>query len=77
MPRIVIKRKDSNLVEASVSCPVMAFKKSEDGEYVIDPNVCIDCGVCQTIVEEGVILEDTDANTEDINYNEEKAQEWK
>lgn len=75
MARVVIKRDDSNLSEAAASCPVSAFKNS-NGEYVIDPSVCIDCGVCQSIVSEGVILEDSEANEEDKDYNEKKSQEW-
>lgn len=75
MPRVVVKRDDSNLGEAAASCPVSAFKNN-GSEHVIDPNVCIDCGVCQGIVAEGVILEDGEASDEDKDYNEKKSQEW-
>ncbi len=76
MPRVVVLRDNSKLQEAAESCPVSAFKNNGNGEYIIDPNVCIDCGVCQSITDEGVIVEDSEANEEDINYNEEKANEW-
>jgi NAD-dependent dihydropyrimidine dehydrogenase PreA subunit len=74
MSRVVVKRTDSSLEEASLSCPVGAFKKSGE-EFVIDPNLCIDCGVCQSVVEEGVILEDGEADAEDVSYNENKTKE--
>ena len=74
MPRVVVERKDSNLEEAAESCPVGAFKKCANGDYVINPNVCVDCGVCQSVVGVGVILEDSEATEDDIQYNEVNAQ---
>jgi ferredoxin-like protein FixX len=75
MSRVVVKRSETSLEEAMLSCPVGAFKKNGQ-EYVIDPNLCVDCGVCQSVVEEGTILEDSEANADDISYNENKVKEW-
>lgn len=75
MPRVVKKREDEKLEEASEACPVNCFRKNNNS-YVIDPDLCIDCGVCQTIVDEGVILEDIETDEESIDFNREKAAEW-
>ena len=75
MPRVVVNRTDSALQEAAESSPVSCFRKN-NGEYVIDGSQCIDCGVCQTLVAEGSILEDSEANEADTNFNNEKAGEW-
>ena len=75
MPRVVVNRSDSALQDAAESCPVSCFRKN-NGEYVIDGSQCIDCGVCQTIVDEGVILDDVDASQESIDFNREKSKEW-
>lgn len=75
MPRVIEKRNDSKIQEAAESCPVNCFRKNQD-MYVIDPDLCIDCGVCQTIVDEGVILDDSSASQESIEFNMEKAKEW-
>lgn len=75
MSRVVVNRTDSALQEAAESCPVSCFRKN-NGEYVIDGSQCIDCGVCQTLVAEGSILEDSEANEADTNFNNEKAGEW-
>lgn len=74
MPRVVIDRKNANLEDAGLSCPCGCFRKN-NGEYVIDPNSCIDCGVCQTVAGEA-ILEDTEASEEDVNFNAENADKW-
>lgn len=75
MPRVVVNRTDGGLQEAAESCPVSCFRKN-NGEFVIDGSQCIDCGVCQTLTAEGSILEDSEANESDINFNNEKAGEW-
>lgn len=75
MPRVVVKVTDKKLSEAAESCPVNSFRKNEDS-YVIDPDVCIDCGVCQSVADEGVILDDSEASQENIDFNREKSSEW-
>ncbi|MDR3078513.1 MAG: hypothetical protein LBU15_00540 [Rickettsiales bacterium] len=75
MPRVVIKNSDSSLEEASVSCPANCFRK-EGERFVIDPDECIDCGVCQSIVDEGVILEDSEATESAATFNREKSKQW-
>ncbi|MDR1425893.1 MAG: hypothetical protein LBI70_02780 [Rickettsiales bacterium] len=75
MPRVVIKNKDADLEEASASCPVNCFRKDND-MFVIDPNECIDCGVCQSIVSGGVILEDSESDEDAINFNREQSKKW-
>lgn len=74
MPRVIVKRDNEKLEEASGSCPIGCLKKVGN-EYVIDPSQCIDCGVCQSVVDEGVIVEDGEASDEDKKYNEEKSQQ--
>ncbi len=76
MPRIIIDRKAEGLEDAAMSCPANAFRKSNDGEFVICPNDCIDCGVCQSMVGEGTILDDSEANEADTKFNAEKSEEW-
>ena len=75
MSRVVIKKNDANLEEASSGCPVNAFRRKGD-EFVIDANECIDCGVCESMVDEGSIVEDGDASESDVEFNNEKAAEW-
>lgn len=43
---------------------------------MIDPDECIDCGVCQSIVDEGVILEDSEATESAATFNREKSKQW-
>lgn len=76
MPRVVVTKNYNDITEAPAVCPVQAFRKGPEGELVIDPNVCIDCGVCQTVSPEGAILADDEAPEEAIKYNEEKSAEW-
>ncbi len=76
MPRVVVNKKGPNLEEAGMTCPVNCFRKSLQGEFVIDPNECIDCGVCQVIVDNGDILTDAEANEKDIEFNRANAKEW-
>ena len=75
MSRVVIKKNDANLEEASSGCPVNAFRRN-GGEFVIDSNECIDCGICESMVDEGSIVEDGEASEADIAFNNEKAVEW-
>ena len=76
MPRVVVSKNYNDLSEAPDVCPVQSFRKGPNGELVIDPTVCIDCGVCQTVVPEGAILTDDEAKEEDIKFNEENASQW-
>ena len=76
MPRVVVTKNYNDLVEAPSVCPVQAFRKGPNGELVIDPNVCIDCGVCQTVVPDGAILADDEAQESDVKFNEENASGW-
>ena len=76
MPRVVEKKNYNDIADAPSACPVQAFRKGENGELVIDPNVCIDCGVCQTVSPEGAILADDEAPEDAVKYNEEKSAEW-
>lgn len=75
MSRVVIDTTNANLEEAAMSCPCNCFRKN-NGEFVIDGNQCIDCGVCQTVVDEGVIVEDGEADDAKIQYNNENAEKW-
>ena len=76
MPRVVVGKDYNDMTEAPNVCPVQAFRRGPNGELVIDPNVCIDCGVCQTVVPEGAILSDDEAPEEAVKFNETKAAEW-
>ena len=73
MPRVVTTKNVEDLQDANSSCPVQAFRKGPNGDLVIDPTVCIDCGVCQSIAKEGAILEDSEATPDVVAYNEETA----
>ncbi len=76
MTRVVVSTDYASLAEAPEVCPVQAFKKGPNGELVIDPNTCIDCGVCQSMTPEGAILSDDEATEEALKFNEEKSAEW-
>lgn len=59
------------------SCPVGAIIRSPDNkETIINPSKCIDCGICQSLCKTDAITESDEADTEDISYNETKAEEW-
>ncbi|GMO61551.1 MAG: hypothetical protein Ta2D_07540 [Rickettsiales bacterium] len=74
MPRVVVSKNGDDVKGAVESCPAGAFKKLEDDSYVINPNACIDCGVCQSIATEGSIVEDSEASEDDVNRNAENAE---
>lgn len=76
MARVVLDYKAENLEDAAFSCPVNAFRKSLKGEFVIHPDECIDCGVCQSIVEEGIIDETDNADEAIVKYNAENSELW-
>jgi len=76
MPRVVVTKNYSEVGDAPASCPVQAFRKGPNGELVINPDVCIDCGVCQTVSVEGAILSDDEASEADVKFNMEKSSEW-
>ena len=76
MTRVVVSKETEGLMDAAFSCPVNAFRKSEDGKMVIDPVECIDCGVCQSEAPEGAIVEDSEASEADIKFNAENAKTW-
>ena len=76
MPRVVVNKNSPKLPDAAGVCPVSAYRKGPNGELVIDPTVCIDCGVCQSEVDDGDILEDSEASKEDIDYNANNASKW-
>jgi ferredoxin len=75
MPRVVKNTNDAKLAEASAACPMNCFRKDGDS-FVINPDECIDCGVCQTVVDEGIIVEDSEADEAIINFNREKSGKW-
>jgi ferredoxin len=77
MTRVVVGREGKDIESAAFACPVNAFRKSDNGEMVIDPDICIDCGICQTEAPDGVILEDNEATAEDIEFNAENAKKWR
>ncbi|MDR3290288.1 MAG: hypothetical protein LBT02_03340 [Rickettsiales bacterium] len=77
MTRVVVtKNYTDDLNDADKSCPAVAFKKGPNGEVVIDPNACIDCGVCQSIAKEGAILDESEAKDEDKKFNADNASKW-
>lgn len=76
MPRVVVTKNYNEISEAPSACPVQAFRKGPNGELVIDPSVCIDCGVCQTVSPEGAIMADDEAPADAVKFNEENASKW-
>ncbi|MDR2527078.1 MAG: hypothetical protein LBC92_04350 [Rickettsiales bacterium] len=76
MPRVVLKSKCKEVAEASENCPVDAFRKSPNDEFVIDADACIDCGACQSVAPDGSILTDDEAEESDKSFNNEKSKEW-
>ena len=76
MPRVVVTKNYSEINDAPSACPVQAFRKGPNGELVIDPSVCIDCGVCQTVTPEGAIMADDEAPADAVKFHEENASKW-
>ncbi len=57
-------------------CPVDAFYEGEN-MLVINPDECIDCGVCEPECPAEAILPDSDDNAEQwVSVNEEYASKW-
>jgi len=68
-----IKCKYTDCVEV---CPVDCFYEGEN-MLVIDPEVCIDCGVCVPECPANAILADTAEGAEDwLDLNREFTQKW-
>lgn len=68
-----IKCKYTDCVEV---CPVDCFFEGEN-MLVIDPEICIDCGVCVPECPAGAIIPDTDGDCEDwVALNKTYAREW-
>jgi len=45
---ITTKCRDEKAAECVAVCPVDCIKEGED-QYYIDPDVCIDCGACESV----------------------------
>lgn len=57
-------------------CPVNCFHEGEN-MLVINPNICIDCGVCELECPANAILPDTAPNAEPwVAFNQQYAQVW-
>lgn len=56
-------------------CPVEAFKKGET-QVVVDPDTCIDCGVCISECPAGAISTSDEADEKWVAFNAEKSKEW-
>ena len=57
-------------------CPVDCFYEG-DNMLVINPDECIDCGVCEPECPAEAILPDTDDNSSDwVKLNEEYSEKW-
>ncbi len=70
---ICIKCKHTDCVEV---CPVDCFMEG-DNMLVIDPDVCIDCGVCEPECPVNAILPDTEDGAEEwLALNREYASQW-
>lgn len=76
MARVVVTKNYNEIIDAPGVCPVSAFKKGPNSELVIDPNICIDCGVCQSVAPEGAIMADDEAPADAVKYNAEHSEEW-
>ena len=68
-----IKCKYTDCVEV---CPVDCFYEG-DNMLVIDPDICIDCGVCEPECPVEAIKPDTEPGVEDwLKLNAEYAKQW-
>jgi ferredoxin len=56
-------------------CPVDAFHKG-DTQVVVDPDTCIDCGVCISECPTGAIKSSDEADEKWVKFNAEKAKEY-
>ena len=77
MPHIVTSPcVDHKYQECVAVCPVEAFREA-DTYLVIDPDECIDCGVCEPECPPEAILPDTEQVAEAwIAFNTEKSEAW-
>lgn len=70
---LCIKCKHTDCVEV---CPVDCFYEGEN-MLVIDPDECIDCGVCEPECPIDAIVADTDSRADEfIELNREYAKKW-
>jgi len=77
MTRVVIEtKKTEELLSAAMACPMQCFHKGPEGDVVINPNTCIDCGVCESEVSEGCIVHESEAVAEKIKFNAENSKNW-
>ena len=60
---------------AKAVCPVGAFHEG-DTQMVVDPDTCIDCGVCIGECPQGAIANADDADEKWVAFNAEKSKEW-
>lgn len=67
-----IKCKYTDCVEV---CPVDCFYEGEN-MLVINPEECIDCGVCEPECPAEAILPDTDAPDHWVEFNQKYADQW-
>lgn len=56
-------------------CPVDAFHKGET-QVVVDPDACIDCGICIAGCPKDAITTADEADEKWIKFNAEKSKEW-
>ncbi len=68
----VVDNKCIKCMSCTEVCPVDAFREDEK-MLVVDPDTCIDCGVCIPECPETAIALDSDADAEWISYNADKA----
>lgn len=59
-----IGEKSADCVEV---CPVDAIVEGND-QYYIDPNLCIDCGACESACPVAAIFEESFVPEEDISF---------
>jgi len=77
VPRVVkIGTKIADISDIPPMCPMGAFKKGPNGELVIDHDACVDCGACQSMAPDGVIVSDSDADEKTVKYNNDNADKW-
>ena len=75
MPSVVDASKCELCKSCVEVCPVEAFHLGPDS-VVVNPDTCIDCGVCIPECPHGAISNDADADAKWVKFNADKCKDW-
>ena len=71
----IVSPLEAILDSAEIERFLSAFHEG-DTQVVVDPDTCIDCGICISECPQGAIASADDADEKWVAFNAEKAKEW-